>query len=364
MENSPGQDVNALPQIEPLPKDELDPNLINDDPNFLDGIDIDEAVAAAKEITGQSAQTNQAGEEVSTDTPDPSPAQDEEDQAEEDSNQNMLEAETTLYYVRDKVSYEFETTKLEVNGEEKTGCWFFTTAKTAQKIVLEEWEDKFVFQYTVTEEFEVPDEQRRETEPCLYKELEIDQEQDKQLFILEDDLGKLKLQDHFLIKHDFIANSLGIDRRRFAVIEQGEIVCSADKSVIKEPRPENDEAGCFFYVTTILPEESVLQDWEDKTLNVYYFNEPMIIPYGADNEPDEFFDDIYIDKVSTEDGGEERIFSYYDDNVMGEYLKNEPGTAEIFLVESDLKKLSYYGSYDLKLNNIKFIHHIEAPMFA
>ena len=277
--------------------------------------------------------------------------------------EKSIDADTELYYIRNKSNYEFETVKQSINGEDKSGCWFYTTTKGTEKIVLEEWEDKFVYKYVVSENIGIHDEQRKFVDKCLYKELELNPDEDEQVFILEQDLDKLKVQDHYLVKHDYIASSLGIETRRFAVIEQGEIVCAADKDVVKNPKPDNDEAGCFFYVTTILPEESVLQDWEDKTLNVYYFNEPMVLPYGADNEPDPFFDDIYIDRVEGENGNEERIFSYYDDNVTGEYLQNEPKTAEIFLIEADLKKLSYYGSYDLKLETIKFIHHIEQPMY-
>ena len=282
---------------------------------------------------------------------------------EKDETEDTVKEGTELYCVRKQTSFEFEPIKQMIDGTEKTGVWMYLTTKTTEKIVIEEWEDRFVYKYTLSEDLDVPDEQRKATDQCLYKELSINPEEDIQLFILEDDIPKLKLEDHYLVKHEYVAKSLGIDIRRFAVIDHGEIVCSADKSVIKTLRPENNEAGCFVYVTTILPEESVLQDWEDKTLNVYYFNEPMILPYGADNEPDPFFDDIYIDKIENADGSEDRIFSYYDDNVMGEYLKNEPKTAEIFLIEADLKKLSYYGSYDLKLDNVKFIHHIDKPMY-
>ena len=279
------------------------------------------------------------------------------------SYEKSIDADTELYYIRDKLNYEFETVKQMINGEEKSGCWFYTTTKGTEKIVVEEWEDKFVYKYIVSEQIGIQDDQKKSVDYCLYRELELNPDDDQQVFILEEDLGKLKVEDHYMVKHEYIAGSLGIETRRFAIIEEGQIVCAADKAVIKNPKPDNDEAGCFFYVTTILPEESVLQDWEDKTLNVYYFNEPMVLPYGADNEPDPFFDEIYIDRVEGENGTEERIFSYYDDNVMGEYLENEPKTAEIFLIETDLKKLSYYGSYDLKLETIKFIHHIDKPMY-
>ena len=332
----PIPDINET-KINPLPGDETNDEQIN---NLAETLEKDTANLDLQNIEEQKEPENEENTKIETD--------------------DTIKEGTELYYCNDNLNYEFETVKLD---EEKTGCWLYLTTKTAEKICLEDWEDKFVYKYVVQESFDVPDEQRKETEQCLYKELEIDTTQDKQIFILEQDLSKLKVQDHYLLKHDFLAKSLNIEERRFAVIEQGQIVCSADKSVVKTPKPENNEAGCFFYVTTILPEESVLQDWEDKTLNVYYFNEPMILPYGADNNPDPFFNDIYIDKIDNGDGTEDRIFSYYDDTVMGEYLKNEPKTAEIFLVEADLKKLSYYGSYDLKLDNVKFIHHIDKPMY-
>ena len=358
MENSLDEQLNNLPQINPLPGDSNDIRTPVGAPNEAE---------LANEISNQNSEQNfsdtQIEQQIEPEHVNENDPEEEDAEEEAVDDENSIPVETILYYVRNRTSYEFETPKLEIDGEEKTGCWYFLTPKTAEKIVLEEWEDKFIFQYTVIEPFAITDSQKRPTDKCLYKELEIDPETDTQIFLLEEDLDNIKVQDHYLIKHDFIAKSLGIANRRFAVIEQGEIVCSADKTVVKEPKPENDEAGCFVYVTTILPEESVLQDWEDKTLNVYYFNEPIVLPYGVDNEPDEFFDEIYIDKVSNEDGTEERIFSYYDDNVMGEYLKNEPKTAEIFLVESDLKKLTYYTSYELRLDNIKFIHGVERPIY-
>ena len=105
---------------------------------------------------------------------------------------------------------------------------------------LEDWEDKFLYKYIVQESlyivqesFEIQDDQKKSTEPCLYKELIINPEEDKQIFVLEDDLQKLKVQDHYLLKHDYLASTLSIPQRRFACLDQGEIVCSADKQVIK-----------------------------------------------------------------------------------------------------------------------------------
>ena len=296
--------------------------------------------------------------------PDTQPVEQEEEEEKKEPTDDTIEEGTLLYFIRDIDNYEFETEKLKLSeSEELIGCWFFTTPKTAEKVCLEYWEDKFLFKYRLKENIEVPQERRRITESCLYTELTIDPMVDQQYFLIEDDLVDLEVVDHMLLKHDFIASSYGINERRFAVIDRGEIVCNADRGVVKEPKPDPNEPGCFFYITTILPEESVLQDWEDKVLNVYYFNESMVLPYGADNEPDPYFDTIYTDKLEGEDGSMERVFSYYDDNVEGEYLRNEPKTAEIFLVVEDLNKVSYYGSYDLKLENVKFIHSIERPMY-
>ena len=290
-----------------------------------------------------------------------------EEEEEEEKNEvtdDTIEEGTFLYFIRDVDNYEFETEKLKLSeSEELTGCWFFTTTKTAEKICLEYWEDKFLYKYELKDNINVPQERRKMTDPCLYTELPIDPMVDQQYFLNEDDLAYLDVVDHMLLKHEFIASSYGINERRFAVIDRGEIICNADKSVVKQPRPDPNEPGCFFYITTILPEDSVLQDWEDKVLNVYYFNEAMVLPYGADNEPDPYFDTIYTDKLEGDDGSIERVFSYYDDNIEGEYIKNEPKTAEIFLVVEDLSKVSYYGSYDLKLENVKFIHSIERPMY-
>ena len=332
-----------LPNINPLPDDGIPAQSMDNTSMSQPNPDMSQPIPDQNVQTQDMSQQNTAptmsdpsmDNQIPTD-PDMSAPEEEETINEE--SENTIKEGTELYYVNETLNYEFETTKL---SDDKVGTWLFLTTKSAEKMSLEDWEDKFLYKYIVQDSFEIPEEQRKSTEPCLYKELIINPEEDKQIFVLEDDLQKLKVQDHYLLKHDYLASTLSIPQRRFACLDQGEIVCSADKQVIKNPKPENNEAGCFFYITTILPEESVLQDWEDKTLNVYYFTEPMVLPYGADNNPDQFFDNIYIDKVDNGDGTETRIFSYYDDTVMGEYLKNEPKTAEVFLVESDLSKLSH-----------------------
>ena len=51
------------------------------------------------------------------------------------------------------------------------------------------------------------------------------------------------------------------------------------------------------------------------------------------------------------------------DNVIGKYLVNEDATGEVFLTEEDLSYVSYYGSFPIKLEDLKYIHGIQEQKF-
>ena len=86
------------------------------------------------------------------------------------------------------------------------------------------------------------------------------------------------------------------------------------------------------------------------------------MPYGANKRRDKYFEGKYEDYVQDENGQQTLLTSYYDDTIVGKYLKNQPNTAEIFLVEDDLKRISYYSSFKIKLETVRYMHKIEKQM--
>ena len=229
--------------------------------------------------------------------------------------------------------------------------------------------DYTVLMFDAKEDFEAESVDPVDEEDWLYKELTMP-ENPEIVKVDKENFDKLQQTEVLPLMKEYVAIRTNIDKRRFARLDKGTMLYSANKMAITDPKPKEGEAGCFFYTTLILPQETVLQDWEDKVLNSYYVNRNMVIPYGAEDDRDPYFDDKYTDTVrgggseeedddDSEEDDEERLTSYYDDSVEGEYLPRDEGCAEVFLVEKDLESITYFGSQDMKLHTVQFIHGIK-----
>ena len=269
---------------------------------------------------------------------------------------NNLLAGSTLYYARQYEGYDLP----EDEWQGQSGVFFFVTPNTALAMSVEEWVDFYLNKYEVQTDCDVPPEFIDKNMSSLYDEIPMLPDSAK-IFLPSKHLNKLQLVDAFKIDHELIAQSYGIDRRRFVKISKGQIVYSADDNVITNPEPNDVTLGVYLYVTQILPEDFTLQRWKDQVLNVYVFRDDLILPYGKDQELDPYFEDKYIDTIESPDGSTKRLSSYYDDGIVGQYLTNKKNTAEIFLVDRDLQYIMYYGSYELKLDSVRYIHGIERP---
>ena len=64
----------------------------------------------------------------------------------------------------------------------------------------------------------------------------------------------------------------------------------------------------------------------------------------------------------TETGEAILLTSYFDDTVVGKYLKNEKTTGELFITTEDIDKIAYYGSFTMKLEDLKYIHGVQMQM--
>ena len=295
--------------------------------------------------------------------PDPEPVDDEDDDEinagdsfEEEEDSLEIKKGTTLYLINKERTFDEEKAPDVIK--------LYTTVAQCERDVLEYWKDQFMLTYEVQESFYAISADPIDEDEWLYAELDIP-EHCEEITIPKEDMENLKLIDTYPLTVEYITKRLQIEERRFVRLEKGTMIYSANKSAIPDPQPRDDEVGCYFYTTMLLPEETVLDDWEDKILNTYYFNRNVVLPYGADNERDEYFHDRYedvvvVDDESSDDGsGEHTITSYYDDTVSGEYLEPDEGSAEIFLVEKDLEWITYYGSHELKLDTVKFIHSVK-----
>ena len=263
-----------------------------------------------------------------------------------------------LYFIRNTQDYNFET----VVHENVEGAWFSTTMYNGVKESLERWKDLYMFHYKVTEPFQIPTSHKVKVEKCLYSEVP-EQPESANVFIPATQFSKLLLDDEFFLDHIMLKETFGINERRFAVLDRGLVLYSADYQIIEQPVPAEGQPGCFFYVTQVLPEDSVLQDWRDKVLNVYFINKRTILPFGADaKQRDEYFSSQYGDYIENEDGSRTLLTSYYDNTVVGKYLKNKPDTAEVFLLRQDLGCITYYSSFQLKLDTVRYVNGVERQM--
>lgn len=283
---------------------------------------------------------------------------DEEEEEETEPAEYTIPQGTILYYMREKEGYKFDK---NCKRNEVKGDYFYVTMSIPECICLEFWKDFYLYKYKTNEELTIPGSNAIKPKDPLYEEIEMD-ERARKVFIPEEKYKTFQIVDSFLLDHTMLAKTYEIKERRFARIERGLVVYSADNDIIEKPECVDDQPGCFFYVTQVLPQDIVLQDWEDKVLNVYYFNKNIVLPYGANKRRDKYFEGKYEDYVQDENGQQTLLTSYYDDTIVGKYLKNQPNTAEIFLVEDDLKRISYYSSFKIKLETVRYMHKIEKQM--
>lgn len=270
----------------------------------------------------------------------------------EDPNVVNVEAGTILFRILN-TNEKSPTNSLNsvVHPEtEEQGNYFYRTIVFPEGMALEKWKDIVLNKYLVKEDISVKRQYVNRNMRSLYDEV-ANGEDTAQLFITEDQYENLMWLDQYELPLMYIRDRYKIKKRRFVMLPKNTMLYSADDEIIETP----DSDGLrFFYITKVLPEDSVLTEWRDKILNVYVLNEDMILPYGADDERDPYFQEIYQGELT----------SYYDDTVVGKYLQNKPETAEVALVPQDLGNISYYGSFELKLDLIKFIYGIEKPLMS
>ena len=285
----------------------------------------------------------------------------EDDDSEEDSDDDdddddlTIEEGTTLYYLGQEAILHQDTLPELIK--------FYTTLAQCEREVLERWKHYTVLLFNCTEEFQAASIDPVDEDDWLYKELTIP-ENPEVVMVDKENMSKLQQTEVLPLIRDYVAIRTNINRRRFARLDKGTMLYSANKMAITDPQPKEGEPGCFFYTTLALPQEAVLQDWEDKVLNSYYVNKNLVLPYGADDERDEYFDDIYKDVVKTDSDGdgddeEKVVTSYYDDTIEGEYVPKDEGSAEVFLVKQDLDSITYFGSQDMKLHTVQFINGVK-----
>ena len=160
-----------LPNINPLPDDGIPaasaPTMSDPTMDIQNTAPTMSAPSMDNSIPDQNVQTPT---DPSLSQPNPDISAPEEEETINEESENVIKEGTELYYVNETLNYEFETTKL---SDDKVGTWLFLTTKSAEKMSLEDWEDKFLYKYIVQESFEIQDDQKKSTEPCLYKELII-----------------------------------------------------------------------------------------------------------------------------------------------------------------------------------------------
>lgn len=276
-----------------------------------------------------------------------------------EGNERVLPKDTILFRLVLKPQYTLNSMK---NAEGVEGQWFYITTRYAESEVLNQWKDFLLQKYVLNEEIKIPNSYYLDDVPINYEEIKPT-EQSAKLFIPETKFDKIDLIEMYLFPVQLLRDIYMIKERRFVNLPKGVVLYSADDMVIEKPIIGEDMVGCYFYTTRVLVEDYVLQQWRDMVLNVYYLNKAITIPYGKNNERDKAFADKYATTMQVEGTEEEvTLTSYFDDGVIGKYLQNEDSTGEVFLTEEDLDNVSYYGSFPIKLDNLKFIHGIERQM--
>ena len=273
-------------------------------------------------------------------------------------NMRHIPAQTVLYRLVLKPQYTINSIK---NSKGTEGQWFYITTRYAESEVLNNWKDFLLQKYITDEEIIVPEDYYLDKIPINYSEIKPT-EQSAKVFIPETSFEKIQLIEMYLFPCRLLCDVYQIPYRRFVNLPKGVALYSADDEVIQQPSVADDGVGCYFYTTRVLVEDYVLQQWRDMVLNVYYINKPLTLPYGKDKDRDKIFEEKYKTYINI-DGNDVLLTSYFDDNVIGKYLLNEDATGEVFLTEEDLSYVSYYGSFPIKLEDLKYIHGIQEQKF-
>ena len=299
-----------------------------------------------------SSQTTPGQPKTEEDDDDDDEEEDAEDESEDEDGDNTIEEGTTLYYLGNDAILDQDSLPDLIK--------FYTTLAQCEREVLERWKDYTVLMFNCTEDFEADKIDKVDEEDWLYKELTIPKNPEV-VMVDKKNMEKLTQTEVLPLMKEYVAIRTNIDKRRFARLDKGTMLYSANSMAITDPKPKEGEPGCFFYTTLALPQETVLQDWSDKVLNSYYVNRNLVLPYGADEERDDYFEGKYTDVVKDdeEEDGEKVVTSYYDDTIEGEYIPRDEGSAEVFLVEKDLESITYFGSQDIKLHTVQFIHGVK-----
>ena len=283
-------------------------------------------------------------------------SQDEDPEVVDAGNQVIIPAESVIYRLLVKPQYSLKAIK---NDNNEDGQYFYITTRYAESETLDKWMDFILQKYITHKEITVAKDNFQTDLNIDYQEI-APTEKTAKCFISEKYFPDIELLEMYVFQLNMLGDIYDIQERRFVQLHRGLALYTADESVIEQPSLNEDDIGLYFYTTRVLVEDYALQQWKDMVLNVYYLKENLTVPYGKDLPRDPIFEQKYQTIIQDEDTGEEKLLtSYFDDTVVGKYLKNEKTTGELFLTAEDLDKISYYGSFTIKLKDLQYIHGIQ-----
>ena len=266
---------------------------------------------------------------------------------------------SAIFRLLQKPQYTIKPTENEKN---EPGAWFFITTRYAESETLDEWKDFILQKYMCNADVKIDNDDYYTNLPINYVEVQPTEKSAK-IWLNESEFPKLELTDVYIFRYGLICDIYDIKYRRFVNLPRGLVLYTADDNVIEQPTMNEDDVGLYFYTTRVLVEDYVLQAWKDMVLNVYYLKEDLTVAYGKDLPRDPKFAQKYKTTAQDADTGEQTLLtSYFDDTVIGKYLKNEKTTGELFITAEDIGKVAYYGSFTIKLEDLKYIHGIQAPL--
>ena len=254
------------------------------------------------------------------------------------------------------------TLKAMDNEKNERGQWFFITTRYAESETLDKWTDFILQKYMCNADVKIDNDDYYTNIPINYDEVQPTEKSAK-IWLNETEFPKLELTEIYLFRYALVCDIYDIKYRRFVELPKGLVMYTADENVIEKPTMTEEDVGLYFYTTRVLVEDFVLQQWKDMVLNVYYLKEDLTVAYGKDLPRDPKFAQKYKNTAQDEETGESILLtSYFDDTVVGKYLKNEKTTGELFITAEDIDKIAYYGSFPIKLEDMQYIHGIQAPM--
>ena len=248
------------------------------------------------------------------------------------------------------------------NEKHERGQWFFITTRFAESETLDKWTDFILQKYMCNADVKIDNDDYHQDININYDEVQPTEKSAK-IWLKESEFSKLELTEVYLFRCALICDIYGIQYRRFVELPKGLVLYTADENVIENPTMTDEDVGLYFYTTRVLVEDYVLQAWKDMVLNVYYLKDDLTVAYGKDLPRDPKFAQKYKTTAQDEETGESILLtSYFDDTVVGKYLKNEKTTGELFITAEDIDKVAYYGSFTIKLQDLQYIHGIQAPI--